>query len=251
MSRSFFLQMITVGLLAWGLTGGALRADDQAPAADAPAHPPEAKAPAEAAADHGDHGHAAGDHAEAGHAEAGHEDTAHAGHEEHHETGLPMNFKGDLTLWSLVTFLLFVMVLSKFAWTPLSTALSQREASIRKEISDAETNRLKSESLLREYEVKLAQTQDEVKSLIAEAKRDAETVKQDIISSAQREAETLRNRAVADIAQAKDVALNDLFDFVSQNVVQATEKVLQRSLTGDDQERLVRDALGQLDVRRN
>jgi F-type H+-transporting ATPase subunit b len=162
-----------------------------------------------------------------------------------------MNFKADLALWSLVVFLLFVVVLGKFAWAPLSQALEAREAGIRKEISDAEANRLKSESLLREYEVRMAQTQEEVKALIAEARRDADHTKQEIMATAQREAEATRQRAVSDIERARDVALGELFDFVSGNVVQATEHVLQRSLTGDDQERLVREALAQMDVSKN
>lgn len=245
MNRSHFLRIVSVCALTLGLANGAYCADDKAPAGEA--HPPEqaakaADAPAEAAHDHGaaDAGHAAGEH-----------DAHAAGHDEVHETGLPMNFKGDLALWSLVTFLLFVTILGKFAWGPLAGALDQREAAIRKDIADAESNRLKSESLLREYGVKLAQAQDEVKALIAEARRDAETTKQDILASAQREAEATRIRSLTDIERARDVALSELFDFVSKNVVQATEQVLQRSLTGDDQERLVREALSQMDVRRN
>lgn len=162
-----------------------------------------------------------------------------------------MNFKADLALWSLVTFLLFVFVLKQFAWGPLSAALDQREASIRKDIADAEANRLKAETLLKDYESKLATAQEEVKAIIAEARRDAEHTKQDIMSTAQREAEATRQRAIGDIERARDAALGELFDFVSKNVLQATEQVLQRSLSGEDQERLVREALSQMDVRRN
>lgn len=162
-----------------------------------------------------------------------------------------MNFKADLALWSLVTFLLFVFVLKQFAWGPLSTALNQREASIRKDIADAENNRLKAEALLKGYESKLAAAQEEVKAILAEARRDADHTKQDIMATAQREAEATRQRAISDIERARDAALGELFDFVSKNVLQATEQVLQRSLSGEDQERLVREALSQMDVRRN
>ncbi len=190
-------------------------------------------------------------HPEGAAAGAGDAADAHGGHGEAHEKGLPMNFKADLALWSLVTFLLFVMVLGKFAWAPLATALDQREAGIRKDIADAEANRLKTESLLREYQGRLAQAQDEVKAIIAEARRDAEHTKQDIVATAQREAEATRQRSITEIERARDAALGEIFDFVAKNVVQATEQVLQRHLTGDDHERLVRDALSQMDVRKN
>lgn len=170
---------------------------------------------------------------------------------DHGEPSLPMNFKADSALWALVTFVVFLVVLSKMAWGPLNKALEQREANIRQNIADAESSRVKAETLLREHEVKLAKVQDEVKEILAEARRDAEHTKQEIMAVAQREAEASRQRAVADIRQAKDTALAELFDFVSGNVMQATERVLQRSLTSDDQERLVREALSELNVRRN
>lgn len=186
---------------------------------------------------------------------AGHAEHAATDGDDHHaaghETGLPMNFKADLALWSLVTFILFVLILSKYAWGPLSQALDQREAGIRQEIAAAEANRLKSESLLRDYEARMAKTQEEIKDLLSEARRDAEKTKQDILATAQKEAEATRTRALTDIERARDNALSEMFELMSNNVVQATEQVLQRGLTGEDHERLVREALSQLDVRKN
>ncbi|MDP1796816.1 MAG: F0F1 ATP synthase subunit B [Planctomycetaceae bacterium] len=180
------------------------------------------------------------------------EDVHHASEagEADHPPELP-GFAGDLAIWSFVTFLVFLFVVSKLAWEPLGGALSAREAKISGDIAAAEANRHKAEALLRDYEAKIAKTHDEVKEILAEARRDAEHTKQEIVAAAQREAEANRQRAVADIEQAKNTALTELFDFVSSNVMQATQNVLQRSLTGDDQERLVREALADLNVRRN
>uniref|UniRef100_A0A7C2JYE1 ATP synthase subunit b n=1 Tax=Schlesneria paludicola TaxID=360056 RepID=A0A7C2JYE1_9PLAN len=164
---------------------------------------------------------------------------------------LPVDFKSDLALWSLVTFVVFFFVLSKIAWGPLQDGLGKREAAIRKEIADAQAANAKAAALLREHEAKLAAVQEEVKGILAEARRDAEHTKQDIVATAQREAEATRQRAVEDIDRAKNVAIAELFDFVSTNVVQATEQVLQRSLSGEDQERLVTQALSEMNLRRN
>ena len=185
---------------------------------------------------------AADDHAAPAHGDA---------HDDGGKPSLPIEFQGDLAIWSAVTFLLFLFVVSKLAWEPLGGALSAREAKIAGDIKAAEDNRHKAEALLRDYETKIAKAHDEVKEILAEARRDAEHTKQEIVATAQREAETSRQRAVNDIEQAKNTALTELFDFVSSNVVQATERVVQRSLTGDDQERLVREALADLNVRRN
>lgn len=168
-----------------------------------------------------------------------------------HDTGVPMSWTGDLAFFSLVTFVIFVFVLKAGAWEPLQAGLNERERGVRQNIADAEANRLKSEAMLKDYEVKLSKVQEEVRDILAEARRDAEHAKQEIVATAQREAEATKQRAIAEIERSRDQALTELFEFVSNNVVNATEQVIGRSLTGTDQERIVSEALAQMNVRRN
>ncbi len=157
----------------------------------------------------------------------------------------------DLVAWQVVVFVIFVGVLGKYAWGPLQAGLEKREVKIRQDIADAEAQRLKAEQLLKDYESRLAKTQDEVREILAEARRDADRTKQEIVAAAQQEAETTRRRAIEDIQRSKDHALAELFDFVSSNAMTVAEQVVQRSLKSDDHERLIREALDQLNVRRN
>ena len=169
----------------------------------------------------------------------------------HHPTGLPMSWTTDLALFSLVTFVVYVAVLRVGAWGPLRAGLTERERRIRQDIADAESNRLKSEGMLKEHEARLAKVQDEVREILAEARRDAEHAKLEIATTAQKEAEATKQRAIAEIERSRDQALAELFEFVSNNVLKATEQVIGRSLTGTDHERLVKESLSQLNVRRN
>lgn len=212
-------------------------AQAEAPHGDKPAVEAEAHEP------HGDHAHAAG-----GHQAEAHGGDAHGGE---HGGGLPMSFTQDLALFSLVTFVVYVIVLRLAAWGPLRSGLLQREQGIHQAIADAEANRVKSELMIAERERKLAAVQDEVRELLAEARRDADRLKHDIVTTAQTEAEATKNRAIAEIERSRDQALAELFDFVSNNVVGATEKVIGRSLSSEDHNRLVTQALSELNVRRN
>lgn len=152
----------------------------------------------------------------------------------------------DLAVWSLIVFIVFVFAIRKLAWTPLSKALDERESKIRGDLAAAEEARLKSEQMLAEHQKKLDAVQDEVREIIAEARRDADHTKQEIIETAQKEAEASQKRAVAEIERARDAALKDLFDQVATQVTQATEHVVGRSLTGDDHNRLIDEALRQI-----
>jgi len=162
------------------------------------------------------------------------------------ENGVPMQPQNDLILWTIVTFVLFLVVLKKVAWGPLIEGLDSRESKYRKLLEDAKADRDKAVSLLADYEQKLKAAQSQVDEIIAEARRDAERTKTDILATAQKDSEATRKRALDDIGRARDQAVAELFDHVRSNVVAATEKVLSRSLTDADHQRLIDDALAEM-----
>jgi hypothetical protein len=54
------------------------------------------------------------------------EAAAHEASSEIKEEGVPLGFKADLALWSAVTFVIFLILLGRFAWKPLIHALDER-----------------------------------------------------------------------------------------------------------------------------
>lgn len=162
-----------------------------------------------------------------------------------HEPEGPITWDRDLALWSGVTFVLFLFVLGKLAWAPIVTGLDKREANIRGNIANAEAVRLKAESMLAEHASRMSKVQDEVREILAEARRDAERTKQEIVAEAQKEANASKQRAIVEIGRARDSAIKDVFDTMAAQVASATEHVLGRTVQGSDQERLIDEALAQ------
>jgi len=169
--------------------------------------------------------------------------------DEHHATGVPLHWDSDLVLWSIVTFVLFLIVLRVAAWKPLIAGLDQRESNFRALLADAQADRDKAVRLLGEYEQKLKAAQGQVDEIIAEARRDAERTKADIVAAANSEAEATRRRALDDIGRARDQAIASMFDHMQATVLAATEKVLARQLTDDDHTRLISEALAEVSAR--
>jgi F-type H+-transporting ATPase subunit b len=174
----------------------------------------------------------------------GHPEDHGAGHG--HPSGVPLAWKADLALFSLITFVLFIVVLGKFAWGPMIQGLDKRELGIQKAIDDAEEGRRKAHAMLAEYEQKLKAAEQTVQAMVAEARRDAERTSQDLIANAQREVGLIRDRAKDDIRQATDTALAEVFTQINSQVVLATEHVLGRALDEADQDRLVSQALAEI-----
>jgi len=214
-----------------------------------PAHPPakaEKKEAVHAAPGHADKAgaekkhaaepanvHAADANAADSHAKGGHADKAPS----------PLVWTNDLALWTLITFVILCIVLRTFAWGPLAGALDAREAKIHGNLAHAEEARVKAEKMLADYQAKLATAQDEVLKTLAEARREAESTRQEILAQTEKDVAAVKQRALLEIERTKDAALNELFDHMAGTVANATEKVLGRTLTDSDQDRLVNEAL--------
>ena len=76
----------------------------------------------------------------------------------------------DLALFTLILFVVFVAILSLFAWKPIMSALEEREKSVSEKIDAAEANAARMEGLKNEYEAKLAAAAEEASRMVAEAK---------------------------------------------------------------------------------
>lgn len=191
-------------------------------------------------------------------AEAGHGDTSHgeaheAGHgEEHHEVNLsPLTIEPDLAIYTFVVFFILFIVLAKFAWGPIAEGLDKRERGIADNIAAAQRSNDEAKSLLAQYEKRLSAAEDEVRTILEEARRDAEHTQQQILAKAQTEAEATRDRAVRDIQAASAVAMKELAEHGSQLAVQLAGKIVGAELNSAGHTRLIQDALAKFPAVRN
>lgn len=187
---------------------------------------------------------------EASHQEAAADNHA-ATHGDGHEGGSahgsknPILWATDLALWTLIVFLVLLVVLRKFAWGPLTSALDAREEGIRKCIEDAENARLEGQRMLEDHRKKLDAVQDEVRAILEEARREAQHTSQQIQRDAQEEARSIRDRSRREIEQARDQALKEIYDHATQLVTGAASRVIGKELTQDDHQRIIEEALAE------
>jgi F-type H+-transporting ATPase subunit b len=160
-------------------------------------------------------------------------------------------FAGNLgnLIWTWVIFILVVVVLGKYAWGPLLTALQKREKFIRDSLETAKHEREASEARLAEYEQKLRAAHDQAVEIVEEARRDAEIVRRRVEEEARQSSAEILERAKREIGVARDSAMRDLYNTSAELAVNMASTVLQREVTAEDQDKLVQDALAQLKER--
>jgi F-type H+-transporting ATPase subunit b len=158
----------------------------------------------------------------------------------------PLNFKGDLAFWTLIVFLILFALLSKFAWPQISAALEEREKKITDSIAAAEAKHEEAKRLLAEHEAKLAATAGEVRALLEEARRDAEHTRKSIAAKGDQDAKAALERALREIDRAKDGAIHELAITSANVAIELARKVVREKLSQEEQNKLVREALGKL-----
>jgi F-type H+-transporting ATPase subunit b len=164
---------------------------------------------------------------------------------EHGAEEAPSLFAGDLgnSVWTLVIFLIVLIVLGKFAWGPILKTLQSRETFIREALESAKHDREAAEARLKEYEQKLAASRAEATAIVEEGRRDAEVVKRRIEAAAKEEADKTIERAKREIHIATDTATKELYTLSAKLATQLAAQVIGRELSPQDHERLISQAI--------
>jgi F-type H+-transporting ATPase subunit b len=162
----------------------------------------------------------------------------------------------DLALWTTVVFVCLVAVLWKFAWGPLSAALDRRERGIADQIAQAEAANQKAKDVLADYERKLAEAKDDVRGILDQGRRDAETLGRELLDKAKEEASAEHVRALKEIETAADAAVRNLADQSAAMAVELAGKIVRAKLNPAEHARLIEQAVGgfvrgETDVSRN
>jgi len=157
-------------------------------------------------------------------------------------------FAGDIgnAVWTLVIFLLVIVVLGKFAWGPLLGGLQQREEFIRRSLKEAKEDRETAEARLQEYEKKLTNAGAEASQIIDQGKREGESLRAGIEEKARDEANKMVERARREIELAKRSAIKDLYATSSGLATEIASRIVQRELNPQDHEKLISDSIKEL-----
>jgi F-type H+-transporting ATPase subunit b len=152
-----------------------------------------------------------------------------------------------LMIWTLVLFLFTMWVLSKLAFPKIQEALDKRAATIAESIDAAERQRKESDELLAEYRSRLSEAREQADDIMARARKAAETAEAEATVAGKEKREELVEAAKRDIEAETRRSLDQIRQEVADLTVLATERVTRKSLTAEDQKRLVEEALSEVD----
>jgi F-type H+-transporting ATPase subunit b len=143
-----------------------------------------------------------------------------------------------LFIWTIITFLVLLALLAKFAWKPLLAALDDRQSSIRNALDDARKAKL------------LAEARREASEIVSRSRSDADRFREEMKQKARDEATALMRNAERQIELETTRAVQQIRQEAVDLSVGIASKLLQRNVSKEDNERLIEETFKQLETSR-
>lgn len=164
------------------------------------------------------------------------------------ETGIFDIPNTSLIFWEVITFAILLFLLYKYVFPPIRDRIQQRQSDIERAIEEAERTRSEAQELLEEYRRQIEEARGEGRRILDESRKQGEAQLERARAEAREESDRIIQRAREEVGRERDAALQEVRQEVADMVIQASEQVLGRSVDRDEHERLIEQALDDLDT---
>ena len=148
-----------------------------------------------------------------------------------------------LFVWTILTFLVLLGVLAKFAWNPLLKMLKDREELISSSLDDAEKARTELERLNSEGEDIVNKARSEAQTILAEGKAAASKLKDETLNAAKDQAKSILSEAKKQIRIEKDKAIEEIKSEVVDLSLSVATKLIKKNISREDNQALIDESL--------
>ena len=153
-----------------------------------------------------------------------------------------------LMIWTLVTFVIVLIVLRKFAFGPIQQLIDTRRQAIVADLDAAQAAREEAQTSLAEYRQQLAEARKEANKIVEDARRVGDERRAAAVAELEAEKTRLMQQTREEIQSETRQALNAIKQQVADLTLAATEKVVRAQLNEAEQRRLIDEALADVDL---
>ena len=148
-----------------------------------------------------------------------------------------------LFIWTILTFLVLLTVLAKFAWSPLLKMLKDREDFIKSSLEDAEKAQAELARLNAEGEEIINKARSEAQTILAEGKAAASKLKDETLNAAKDQAKSILTEAEKQIRVEKDKAIEEIKSEVVDLSLSVAAKLIKKNISREDNQALIDESL--------
>jgi F-type H+-transporting ATPase subunit b len=152
-----------------------------------------------------------------------------------------------LMIWTLLAFGITLWVLRRYVFPQIQDQLDKRQRAIEDTIDTAERTRREADELLADYRQRLQEARHQAEDIVARARKAGERHQQEVIEASSQKQQEMLEQARRDIETETRLALERIRKEVADLTVIATERVTRKTLTSEDHQRLIQEALREVD----
>jgi F-type H+-transporting ATPase subunit b len=152
-----------------------------------------------------------------------------------------------LMIWTIICFAITYFVLRKYAFGPIQAMIDARRERIEQALAEADNARAEARHLLEEHKKLIGQAKSESEEILSEARRIADAQRERVRAETEEDRQRRLEETRRQIEQATVQALGQIREEVGKLSLLAAEKITRKSLTSADQQRLIDEALAEID----
>ena len=157
-----------------------------------------------------------------------------------------LELEPGLMIWTVIVFLLTLVVLKKIAWGPLLESLDERENKIHDALSQAQKAQQEAESAINQAREDAAQAVRRSEEMIQQTRTEAGQLRQKMIEEAKAESQKVVDQGMQRIEAEQRAAMQEIRKASADLAIQAAGRLIQSSMTADQQRQIVDDFLREL-----
>ncbi|MCK9425269.1 MAG: F0F1 ATP synthase subunit B [Ignavibacteriaceae bacterium] len=145
-------------------------------------------------------------------------------------SGSLLSVNYGLAFWTVLTFLLLLLILKKFAWKPILSALDEREQKIKDSLLMAEKANEEARQMIEENKKQLLLAEDEAKKIVEQSRIYADKLKTQLLEESKAQSQKLIENASQEIERKKLEAFDELKNQVADLSLSIAEKILKQNV---------------------
>ena len=154
-----------------------------------------------------------------------------------------MNPMSSTLFWTIIIFVIVIVVLWKFTFKPVGNMISKRRSEIRENIDSAHRQNEEAQKYIEEQKKELENARKEAKIIVEESKAAAQKIGEEIEQQANTRARTMIDVAMAEIKCEKERSLNEIKNQIVDIALFASEKMISKKLSGEEHKKIIEESL--------
>ena len=144
-------------------------------------------------------------------------------------------------VWQALNLVLFLALLVWLLKKPASKFFGDRRREVEEANRKAEADRKRAEELAKEIDARLSGIEVEIRRLRENSLRESENDQKALLAEAEKESQRIVARGASEIESRVREARKELTSYAGDLAVEMADEILKRSVTPEDQKRLVKE----------